>query len=525
MTKYLFGGAVAAVLALSLAACGKRESAASSAPAVAEKPKPLTVAVVPEAERSKHFVEVNKHLELGGTIYGYVDIDGDAAKLSAGIGKLLERIAATQPQLAPFVKQDYPALFQLLGFNDVRALGVSSVPDGTGYFRNTAFFYTPEKRHGLLAGLGGAPAPFACLNLAPANVDVYAESEVDLAEVYQTVKAVVAKVGGEQTSNLMETQLKKAGEAAALSLYGLVTGWKGHSAMVLRLEPEQSTALPTPQPFTIPTPSLLLSIEGIAPAVEPALAKLPMLQAREENGVKIYSSKAPLPLQGIAPVIAVKGTTLYIATTAAFLGECLGNTPRLADTAAFKQALAPLGREGNGLTYVTPQFFTTLRKVVVLNPNAPAEARNVMNFWLEQLPQPTKPLVAVRTNLPDGVLVRSYWNRSMKQDVAALAVYNPVTVGFLAAMAIPAFQKVRHSSQEKAVMNNLRQLAAAADQYYLENGKNAATFDDLVGPEPAKYIKRIQPVGGEDYRQLTFKQGEPFVIFVPSLGREVRYEP
>ncbi len=525
MRKYLLGSAVVAVLALSLAACGKRESTASSTPPAAEKPKPLTVVVVPEAERSKHFVAVNQHLELGGTIYAYVDIDGDAAKLSAGIGKLLERIAATQPQLAPFVKQDYPALFQLLGFNDVRALGVSSVPDGTGYFRNTAFFYTPEKRHGLLAGLGGAPAPFACLNLAPANVDVYAESEVDLAEVYQTVKAVVAKVGGEPSANLMETQLKKAGEAAALSLYGLVTGWKGHSALVLRLEPEQSTPLPTPQPFTIPTPSFLLSVEGIAPAVEPALAKLPMLQAREENGMKIYSSKQPLPLQGIAPVIAVKGTTLYFAATAAFLGECLGNTPRLADTDAFKQALAPLGREGNGLTYVAPRFFTTMRKVAALNPNAPEEAKNVMNFWLEQLPHPTKPLVAVRTNLPDGVLVRSYLNRSMKQDVAALAIYNPVTVGFIAAMAIPAFQKVRHSSQEKAVMNNLRQLSAAADQYYLENGKDAATFDDLVGPQPTKYIKRIAPVDGEDYRKLTFKQGEPLVIFVPSLKKVVRYDP
>lgn len=525
MRKYLFGSAVAAVLALSLAACGKRESAASPALSAPEKPKPLTVAVVPEAERSKHFVAVNQHLELGGTVYGYVDIDGDAAKLSTGIGKLLERIAATQPQLEPFVKQDYPALFGMLGFNDVRALGVSSVPDGTGYFRNTAFFYTPEKRRGLLAGLGGAPAPFACLNLAPANVDVYAESEVDFAEVYKTVKAVVAKVGGEPSADLMETQLKKAGEAAAFSLYGLVTGWKGHSALVLRLDDAQSTQLPTPQPFTIPTPSLLLSLEGIAPAVEPALAKLPMLQAREENGLKIYSSKAPLPLQGIAPVIAVKGTTLYFATTAAFLSECLGSTPRLADTETFKQALAPLGREGNGLTYVAPQFFTTLRKVVALNPNAPEETKNVLNFWLEQLPQPTRPLVSVRTNLPDGVLVRSYWNRSSKQDVATLAVYNPVTVGFLAAMAIPAFQKVRHSSQEKAVLNNLRQLSAAADQYYLENGVGAATLDDLVGPEDTKYIKRIQPVGGEDYRRMTFKQGEPLEVFVPSLKKVVRYDP
>ena len=45
-----------------------------------------------------------------------------------------------------------------------------------------------------------------------------------------------------------------------------------------------------------------------------------------------------------------------------------------------------------------------------------------------------------------------------------------VIIGLLAAMAIPAFQKVRQSSQDKAVLNNARQLSAGADQYFLENG-------------------------------------------------------
>ena len=45
-----------------------------------------------------------------------------------------------------------------------------------------------------------------------------------------------------------------------------------------------------------------------------------------------------------------------------------------------------------------------------------------------------------------------------------------VIIGLLAAMAIPAFQKVRTASQDKAVLNNMRQLASGADQYYLENG-------------------------------------------------------
>ena len=50
-----------------------------------------------------------------------------------------------------------------------------------------------------------------------------------------------------------------------------------------------------------------------------------------------------------------------------------------------------------------------------------------------------------------------------------------VIIGLLAAMAIPAFQKVRTSSQDKAVLNNARQLAAAADQYFLENGVSSVS--------------------------------------------------
>jgi type IV pilus assembly protein PilA len=148
-----------------------------------------------------------------------------------------------------------------------------------------------------------------------------------------------------------------------------------------------------------------------------------------------------------------------------------------------------------------------MREIEKLNPNLPAQAKSVLNLVLAQMPQPDRPMVSLRTNMDDGILIRSYLNRSMKQDIAAISVYNPLTVGMMAAMAIPAFQKVRTSSQEKAVMNNLRQLAAAADQYYLENGTTTATYDQLVGPQ--KYIKVLNPVAGENYRALRFQAGQP----------------
>jgi len=77
-------------------------------------------------------------------------------------------------------------------------------------------------------------------------------------------------------------------------------------------------------------------------------------------------------------------------------------------------------------------------------------------------------------------------------------------------------------SIRKAVLNNLRQLSAAADQFYLENGKTRTTYDELVGE--TKYVKRIVAADGESYRQLVFEQGRPLAVTTAS-GYSISYAP
>jgi type IV pilus assembly protein PilA len=72
-----------------------------------------------------------------------------------------------------------------------------------------------------------------------------------------------------------------------------------------------------------------------------------------------------------------------------------------------------------------------------------------------------------------------------------------VIIGLLATMAIPAFQRVTTASQDKAVLNNARQLSSAADQYFLESGVSTAALTDLVGP--TQYIKSLTSIAGETY--------------------------
>ncbi len=97
-----------------------------------------------------------------------------------------------------------------------------------------------------------------------------------------------------------------------------------------------------------------------------------------------------------------------------------------------------------------------------------------------------------------------------------------VIIGLLAAMAIPAFQKVRVASQDKAVLNNARQMAAAADQYYLENGATTAASSSLVGA--TNYVKALNTVASETY-PTNYTQGITITISGVANARTITYAP
>lgn len=100
-----------------------------------------------------------------------------------------------------------------------------------------------------------------------------------------------------------------------------------------------------------------------------------------------------------------------------------------------------------------------------------------------------------------------------------------VIIGLLAVMAIPAFQRVRATAQTNAVMNNLRQISNAADQYFLQNGVAEVTYAQLVGIDNNQPIKVLNPVAGENYVPLfPIQQGHAALsVTPPALGVPVTY--
>ena len=98
-----------------------------------------------------------------------------------------------------------------------------------------------------------------------------------------------------------------------------------------------------------------------------------------------------------------------------------------------------------------------------------------------------------------------------------------VIIGLLAAMAIPAFQKVRATSQDKAITNNLRQLASAAQQYMLEKGAATAPYTVLVGTGTDKYISVMDTVAGEDYTSISISLTTTQISATPTGRAAVVY--
>ena len=77
-----------------------------------------------------------------------------------------------------------------------------------------------------------------------------------------------------------------------------------------------------------------------------------------------------------------------------------------------------------------------------------------------------------------------------------------VIIGLLAVMAIPAFNKVRRTSQENVIVNNLRIISSAAEQYFIEKGVSTVTWTELyVATDPDNsYLKSVpKSVAGENY--------------------------
>jgi hypothetical protein len=547
-----------AALILLFAGCAKKpEAPAPAQPSPAPARTGDQVALVRQAERSSHFEDVNANLELGGVLYGYVDIDGDALDLAKSAEGIVHQLAVLQPSLSTLDHQDLKALFSDLGLNDIKAVGVSSVREASGTYRNRAFLYTPDGRHGFLAVLGGQPATFEGAKLAPSDCDFYTECEFNVGALYGSIRTIIERAAGPDQASAFDKKILGLGAQAGFSALDFVKGLKGRLVVIVRTDPHASMAMPSANGRVLRLPAIqaVLRVTGIGSAMESIFERDASFAGSMDNGRHLFKPKKPSEIQGLDPVIETDGETFYYSTSPAFLAQCLAQKAGLDTNPLFAEQLAQLGPDGNGLTWVSPRFFESLRSVPSLNSDAPAQFLQAFTLLAGNLPAIDQPLFSIRSNLPKGILVRSNWYRSLKANLALFTIYNPVTLGLVSAMAIPAIEKVKQNARVRAasvpgngspsparpvaplpqgvtppqsegqtgpILANLKVLSEAADKYYADHGVTTTTLERLM---EERYIRPpVSTAAGEDYRTVLFKKGRPLRLFLKD-GRIITYPP
>jgi prepilin-type N-terminal cleavage/methylation domain-containing protein len=98
-----------------------------------------------------------------------------------------------------------------------------------------------------------------------------------------------------------------------------------------------------------------------------------------------------------------------------------------------------------------------------------------------------------------------------------------VIISLLAAMAIPAFNRVRYVARRKTITNNLRIIAAAAQQYMLEQGASQASDTQLEGTSSFNYVRPISKVNAETYSGLVIGSTTTQISTVEGDGTVVTF--
>jgi type IV pilus assembly protein PilA len=97
-----------------------------------------------------------------------------------------------------------------------------------------------------------------------------------------------------------------------------------------------------------------------------------------------------------------------------------------------------------------------------------------------------------------------------------------VCIGAPTVLIVQAAVTVERSSQDKAVLGNIGQLSAVANQYYLENSATSVALSQLVGP--TLYLKALNPVAEEEY-PTHFTQGVTITVTGVAGARTITYAP
>jgi hypothetical protein len=450
---------------------------------------------VPAVGRSAHFEAVASRLQLGGKLFGYVDVDGDLAKIA---NMIHSQFGDTADQLPPHLNAlDVDRVLSDLGLGGIKAMGMSSYEAGE-QTHSRAFLYIPEERQGLLKVFGGDAGPFAALSLAPADTDLVVEQTLDLSEAFAVVNKMIAHFGGKEAHAEFASAMGELHPDFGFSMAQIFSKLNTRLIILGRVHPDKP--LDIDLGFQCPSFDLLLALDDSAWLYEKIVAGM-KAKERPKAFAKMFKrgdgfELLTLPTMEEDDVVIMQpvlyhdltSSRIYLASTQAFLDLCLGaDKARLVDTTDYKAAVAGLPTEGNGLYFGSPKLVQSARSLFEATINASGEGP----FAQLEEPDPVGDAVAlsmammlvpdqakVIVNQPDGILVSS--NSRRRTELAFTPAQIPEKE------AAEAVSKEREMAAARALAQRAAEQAAAE-----EAAAEEAAAEEAAAKEAAAWAAKV----------------------------------
>mgnify|MGYP001544324379 CR=1 FL=1 len=145
------------------------------------------------------------------------------------------------------------------------------------------------------------------------------------------------------------------------------------------------------------------------------------------------------------------------------------------------------------------------------------QQKKINNLTAQLPPAPivtpsTSPLPAAPTATP------------VAMQTPVLPAVKPQVEAPVARTATPAqLAAINQAANNQAIINNLRQISSAAQQYMLDLGLSQCTYYDLVGTSSDNMLHNLAPIAGEDYTGLVFHQTDTQISLVGPDGSVVTF--
>lgn len=485
----------------------------------------LAAASIASATSAASLDAIQQRMDMQDTQFlFYTNLQDDFSVLAGIFNDFYSAYQTIAPEAPPF-PVDFQKAFQRLGLTNIAEFAIASDKRTPGLgFRNESIITFDGAPSGLFLLQGTANRPFTSPSLSPAGIDLLVEASFSAPQLLNTILEVVTDVMGPMGVSMVSAQLGAPLGPDGLTASDIINALNTRITFAIDIDGIDFAAMesdPDAAAQMFASMPLYFIIEGFAPTFErllPLLAQTPLAPI-EDDPFGAWSIALPIPDAGISLSLLISklpaSNDLMIALNAPSRDVFLNAPNKLLSDPAFAALANAVPTEGTSLTFVSESFSKLgTQSMAAAAQQAPAELQpviaNVMNF-MQRYAGPT---IGVSKIEADAVHSVGYAAASYKASFATGLLLAP------AAIAIPAFTKVRAESQKKAITNNLRIIASAAQQYMLETGSTEVSYAALI---EAGYFDAFDSVAGEAYETILISAESTEVEVVLEDGSVISY--